>query len=469
RIDMGRAEPSAWPALRRLWTMTSAAHTGLIVDEDDSDLASTLRALCISIARFTRNLVAAVPHNQERAFANEPDIRELTRYYTSYVVLQDPKSLPITRMLAQTLCNLVTANESLMQQLWDCYLSLPEEQLVLTRLLAVQDAVTTMSTFVLVLNCLHGSPLRINRLNNSPNGPRLCISLLDRMASLFDAEETSDTTRAFDIGYCIFCQIVEAGTAPAAYARVAIDDEVVTPHQTTFLKLLDAYLQPSQERPLAIDSGEMRDLSGFLSREFLTLSTYCQHAIRRAPAEEEPRPGDPAALQELDLLLPKVCEALVLVTQCLTSLCLISEESANASPTQRTTSDKAPAVIRAETLRSLDLFLPRITLGKAHAQDTAGHARPSDPKGFSYLKRDLVRLLGILSSERRSVQDRVRVCGGIQVVMNLCVIDERNPYLREHAILALRNLLHRNKENQMLVNEIQPIAEWDDDGMLQRR
>ena len=106
------------------------------------------------------------------------------------------------------------------------------------------------------------------------------------------------------------------------------------------------------------------------------------------------------------------------------------------------------AVIHAETLRLLDLFLPRITLGKAapapvpvdraresarelhreaQAQDAGGHARRSDPKGFSYLKRDLVRLLGILSSERKTVQDRARACGGIQVVMNLCVIDDRNP------------------------------------------
>lgn len=47
------------------------------------------------------------------------------------------------------------------------------------------------------------SPTR-NRLTDSPNGPRLCISLLDRMASLFDAEETPDGTRAFEIGYVRF-------------------------------------------------------------------------------------------------------------------------------------------------------------------------------------------------------------------------------------------------------------------------
>lgn len=50
-----------------------------------------------------------------------------------------------------------------------------------------------------------------------------------------------------------------------------------------------------------------------------------------------------------------------------------------------------------------------------------------DPTGFSYLKRDLVRLLGILGHGTKAVQDRARLCGGIHVVMNLCVVDERNP------------------------------------------
>jgi len=53
--------------------------------------------------------------------------------------------------------------------------------------------------------------------------------------------------------------------------------------------------------------------------------------------------------------------------------------------------------------------------------------------------------------------------------MNMCVIDERNPFLREHAIFTLRNLLHGNKENQALVDEIKPMRGWDDNGMLQGR
>lgn len=70
------------------------------------------------------------------------------------------------------------------------------------------------------------------------------------------------------------------------------------------------------------------------------------------------------------------------------------------------------------------------------------------------------------------MQDRVRECEGLPVIMNQCVIDERNPCtpfkslfdisltpiltdLREHAILALHNLLEDNPENQAVVDGYQ--------------
>jgi len=89
-----------------------------------------------------------------------------------------------------------------------------------------------------------------------------------------------------------------------------------------------------------------------------------------------------------------------------------------------------------------------------------------DPTGFTNLKRDLVRLLGILVFEDSEIQDRIRLCDGIPVVMNLCVVDERNPLLREHALFTLRNTLQGNSENQKVVDAIQPSGYWGKDGVL---
>jgi ataxin-10 len=88
-------------------------------------------------------------------------------------------------------------------------------------------------------------------------------------------------------------------------------------------------------------------------------------------------------------------------------------------------------VIAIDLLSMLDVFLPRINFGKPVHRD----GRPDEPTtggdnpciGFSYLKRDLVRLLGVLCHGSKSVQDRAREAGGLPVIMNMCVIDERNP------------------------------------------
>lgn len=111
--------------------------------------------------------------------------------------------------------------------------------------------------------------------------------------------------------------------------------------------------------------------------------------------------------------------------------------------------------------------------------------RAEDPTGFAYVKRDIVRVLGTLCHGDRIVQDRIRMCGGVEVILNHCVVDERNPCtwldnvclgegsadivrtdLREHAIFALRNLLQNNSDNQAIVENLKPLRDFDVDGVL---
>ncbi|OJT09608.1 Ataxin-10 -like protein [Trametes pubescens] len=356
-------------------------------------------------------------------------------------------AFPATRMLSQALSNIVTGNDALAQSLWTTYVNLPEEQLILT------------------------------------------------------------------------------------------EDEVVTAHQTTLLKLVDSYLHASQQAHEVALSGRYaadrgRSFFDVLTDAFFALSTYAQDAIQRAlgsgghtsppreahsnppsSTEEEQSDAAPPPLQNLDLLLPKVCEALVLVTQCLTTVALRAEEAAataarpgGTQPMHLSPKDllvaaaserSGPRLVESliETLRLVDVFVPRITYGKVAKRpvvpdgaDILGQGREAAPgnskdgggaglagpspedasaaQAFALVRRDLVRLLGILAAENRSVQERVRECGGIPVVMNLCVVDDYNPYLREHAIFALRNLLHANAENQAVVDAIKPVGKWDEEKVL---
>ncbi|KAF9162934.1 hypothetical protein DFQ26_003112 [Actinomortierella ambigua] len=88
---------------------------------------------------------------------------------------------------------------------------------------------------------------------------------------------------------------------------------------------------------------------------------------------------------------------------------------------------------------------------------------------FEGMKRDIVRLVGNLAYRSRDVQDRVRDCNGLVVMLSQCNIDDANPYLREYAILAMKHLLMGNLESQKLINELQPIEAVDHPALQEAR
>ena len=71
------SNPSIYPTLRKLWRDLSHAQLTFWADEgddedgetfpEDSEQQRAVKGACLSLARFTRNLVAAVPENQNRA------------------------------------------------------------------------------------------------------------------------------------------------------------------------------------------------------------------------------------------------------------------------------------------------------------------------------------------------------------------------------------------------------------------
>ncbi|KAG7093765.1 hypothetical protein E1B28_007413 [Marasmius oreades] len=510
RQRMGSEDVSLWGDVRKLWKNLVRAQLTFWDGDDDSETEDdtpaetkdhSLCRLCISLARFTRNIVAGVPVNQNKAYENEPEMRRLLHYYTSWTSMQDEEVTFAARLLTQALSNIVTGNDRLMSKLWESYLNLPEDQVVIIRLLSSTDTRITLAVFTLIENCIHESKARTKMLTRTPIGARICVYLLDNMVKLYDAEETSEGGLAFDVGYHIFTRIVEVGLASELYNKLSIQGELVTPHQTTLMKIIDSYLQSSP--PTSPHASPRTSIHAkiipMLATCFTSLSSYAETAIRRAlrPTPSElASPTSPISADispdlsftppaELDVMLPKVCEMLVLVTQCIVSIILASQRQQSNSNSDTPTGIKetvqvfyddydSTGVVEhiVELLRLLDKFLPRINFGRPVesplAPSTAWGAQSpsSGSSGFAYLKRDLVRLLGILSHENQAVQDRVRRYGGIEVVMNLCVVDEWNPYLREHAIFTLHNLLKDNPANQAVVEEIRPMGYWDENGVL---
>eukprot|EP00250_Pteridium_aquilinum_P024505 c2917_g1_i1 orf=457-2088(-) len=70
-------------------------------------------------------------------------------------------------------------------------------------------------------------------------------------------------------------------------------------------------------------------------------------------------------------------------------------------------------------------------------------------------RRDLVAIVGNASHGSHTVQDEVRNLGGLFLILQQCVVDEANPYLREWGLWAIRNLVDGNMENCKEIAELQ--------------
>ncbi|EOY14176.1 ARM repeat superfamily protein, putative isoform 5 [Theobroma cacao] len=73
-------------------------------------------------------------------------------------------------------------------------------------------------------------------------------------------------------------------------------------------------------------------------------------------------------------------------------------------------------------------------------------------KGF---RRDMIAVIGNCAYRRKHVQDEIRQKNGILLLLQQCVTDDDNPYLREWGIWSLRNLLEGHAENQQAVADLE--------------
>ncbi|KAK4426663.1 Ataxin-10 [Sesamum alatum] len=73
-------------------------------------------------------------------------------------------------------------------------------------------------------------------------------------------------------------------------------------------------------------------------------------------------------------------------------------------------------------------------------------------RGF---RRDVVAIIGNCSYRKKHVQDEIRELNGILLLLQQCVTDEYNPFLREWGIWSMRNVLEGNTENQQLVANLE--------------
>lgn len=200
-------------------------------------------------------------------------------------------------------------------------------------------------------------------------------------------------------------------------------EEEITPSQTTLLKQLDAYL--AQRADVAgteqEEDGDNASPSpnAFLVPLFGRLAKYASASMKSGKD---------------DARLPPVLIGLVLCTECLSSIVLSAQRRADAVKAAQKKGQNVSAsaggdeeiVAELKTdkfigelvsvLQATDAFLPRV---KPTAEENT-------TLPFQNVKRDLVRLLGLLAYDDTKVGDIVREKGGVETVLGMCETDERN-------------------------------------------
>ncbi|XP_073001319.1 hydroxymethylglutaryl-CoA synthase-like [Typha latifolia] len=137
------------------------------------------------------------------------------------------------------------------------------------------------------------------------------------------------------------------------------------------------------------------------------------------------------------------------------SLLILRDICAWDHPTSPVTETPVGLLLSADLLELILAFLhelePPAIVRKSMAREEAtdplvsGDSKVCPYKGY---RSDVVSIIGNCLHRRKQVQDEVRQRNGILVLLQQCVLDEDNPFLREWGLLAVRNLLEENVDNQ---------------------
>ena len=460
-----------------------------------------IQLLLLSL-RCLRNAMAGCPESQHAVHAHWGTLTPLLDHITAFAALTDTTVIPLARTAAQFLSNLVTANAQVQHAAW------PALAPLCLRLLASPDTQTQTATQILLINVLKPSPARSAQLCSGTGSPECGTQILEALLSLADSvvlqSESSDEPgpekeiehldESLGLIYTIFTHLFESGLASSILAALAPKDEIqglgqiTTNAQITLLKLLDSWLHYAQKNSSSSSSATdtaaapMPPLAGLegLASTFKTYAAFTRNAMQRGLEHKD----------DQDKRLIGVHHALLLLLQCMLSIGLAAEGRAvlaqgvpSSAPHHllhafRNDTDLVDQLVA--LLHQTNAFAPPISPFKPSASSPApapdGHvlsstgaaaSTPTRGYGFDHLKRDVVRVLGVLvfspspapDADVRAVQDRVRDKGGLFDVLNMTVLDERNPYMREHAIFTLRYLLAGNLESQELIRKLQPVAD----------
>ncbi|KAI3415058.1 Atx10homo_assoc domain-containing protein [Psidium guajava] len=413
--------------------LASKSVLALILDLIQGHLEYLHSELLVSSLKLLRNLCAGEVVNQD-TFIEKNGVGIILTVLRA-VMHTSALDCGAVRMALQALANVSLAGERHQQTIWVQFF--PNEFLMLARIRR-QDTVDPLC--MILYTCQDGNPVRLAELCGD-HGLSM-VTEIARTASIVGFREDW-----FKLLLSIIC--LKEAHLPTLFAKLAVapaidskdvqmDCDEFSPEQAFLLSILSEILN---ER--------MDDIT--VSTEF---ALYILGLFRKASGfvdfSERGKFGLPTGSSPIDVL-----------GYSLTMLRDICAQDGARGPTENA-QDTMGSLLSSGLLDLLLNLLrelePPTIIRKA--TDQGQHQGNADSKQLKHcpykgFRRDIVAVIGNCLYRRRNVQDEVRCKDGVLLLMQQCVADEDNPFLREWGIWTVRNLFEGNTENQQAVAELE--------------
>lgn len=412
------------------WIVSGWKHIDGHFEEDQKELAEDAPACMTSFAtvwaRLTRDLAAVGLGTYQDALRPAISLIVKILWTTSAAArLDHPHFKAFNQFSLQALANLNTLNSSSIRHTWPLLVHCEDRQSILLRFLYNKNNKLLLTVGVLMLNCVHGNPERIDSLIETSVGNKAMTMLLERLDGLLDDEREV----VFEVIVKLVREIMDIepiSQVPRLYDSQATPSQVLSPGQLCILKVLessDLPTAPSFLVPLFKRLSTRLDQTwqGFVLVIHLLVSCIQNHLP--FPSQDILSYEDINSLLEISL---RTLKDLSDAQQQLIHPNHIKHKRGEDEGTEKK-----------RRLNQMMIGLVKLVTNMIELQKK----RPSDHEHQPY--------------GPTCIQDSVRTRGGLPVILNLTKFDVDFPYLSEHSVLLLKFLLENNPQNQAVIQNLQ--------------
>ncbi|BFZ59691.1 hypothetical protein YB2330_000706 [Saitoella coloradoensis] len=416
--------------------------TSSTVTTSKDELSETIKDLLT----LGRNLLAAGQQSQDNACKANLEKMIENVLQACLANADNAASSGLITTSLQVLANTIAGNVWQKERVWMNWVRYADENFM-NSLFAFSSRQAFLPLLFFTWNCISEKASLRDTLLNTSSGRALLLQL----SMIADDAFEESQSKAFELTYYIIASVIKSGGFEQLYDLAKSEHYILSDPQLNILKIVDAMLDSQQ-----IDLVQQPQLPASLVKIFESVAVRSSYLMKALNSDQS---AAAASSEKLD-----VTDATAIWTAVVLLLQTLAHVSSDLSA-RETLLKNGILEVTIALLGAANTYVPRRTIkhssggiSSSPLDPTAeSTSSPESMKAFAFVKRDTVRLLNTLCYKSRFVQDEVRRLHGVELVLSQCNVDDDNPYLREHAVLCVRNLLEDNADNQALVAEMEAI------------